>query len=246
MNGFRTLRLALSALILLVIPLAATLSGCAFKIIRPEVMTVRRAPDGKPEEMRYPLRIIVHDKESFWDAHQIKSNLIGLSDLSAVHTLDLVIDAVTPGPDKRPLENSIEWIKNQYAKLPRWAPVNIVGRLFWAMGLEKSSYGRRAVFIPRIVYLIDWVRFTVGELNRVAGHAVPWNGGLIPKRWTAASDRGMDWAENSVIASYIRIAQGIDWGLDKSLDGGEWCWQKTVWAFAVPFVRPPKSEPSKP
>ena len=227
-------------LIALAIALVAVLSGCAFRIIPPETMTVYRAPDGKPEQIHYPMQVVVHDRESFWDGHQIKDNIFGLSDLEVVRVLDMLADLPNPGPERRPIENAIEWIKNQYAQLPPWPPVNIAGGLFEALGLEKTSiltaYGRRGLSIPQLIYLLHWVRASMGELNRTAGYAIPGQDGWIPKKWLAAPNRAMDRTEDALIGSYIWIFQGLDWCMDVAISGGEWGWQQTVWTVAVPFV----------
>ncbi|MHC4510362.1 MAG: hypothetical protein ACYTAO_15650 [Planctomycetota bacterium] len=180
--------------------------------------------------------VLVHDEDSFWDAHQIKNNILGLTELEVVRVLDITLDTLTPGPERRPVENGIEWTKNQYAKLPPWAGVVIVRELFWAMGIEKLCLARGSGFFPRVVYLTDWLQTTLGEMNRVAGYAVPGQETLIPRKWTATPNRGVDWAQSRVMGAYIFLYQGLDWCLDKTIAGGEIVWQKTVWLVVTPVV----------
>ena len=96
-------RMILVALILL------GASGCAFSVVRPQPLIVGSEKAGNLRVVKYPAYVLVHDSESFWDAHQIKDNLVGLGQVEVVHSLDLAVDGITPGPRHRPLENSIEW-----------------------------------------------------------------------------------------------------------------------------------------
>lgn len=183
----------------------------------------------------YPMRVIVHDEDAFWDAHQIKSNLVGLLEFEVVRAVDVVIDLAAPGPERRPVENSIEWGKNQFARLPDSAPKTIVGELFWALGIEKASYGRGVGFFPRLVYITEWLQISAGELNRVAGYANPWQETLIPKSWTSAPNHGIDWAQNGLIGAYIFVVQGLDWCADEIIDGGEAAYKGVVWIVVRPW-----------
>jgi hypothetical protein len=108
-------------------------AGCAFKVVRPAPLVVESPETGEVRVVKYPAYVVVHDSDSFWDAHQIKDNLIGLTEAEVIHWIDVAADGITPGPDHRPLENSIEWTKNSYAQLPDCAPVRIVGGLFSAL-----------------------------------------------------------------------------------------------------------------
>ncbi|KPL08921.1 hypothetical protein AMJ85_07515 [candidate division BRC1 bacterium SM23_51] len=224
-----------AGLLVLLVCMLGTISGCVCKVIPPETVTVRSAPDGELHTFEYPLMVIVHDENSVWDAHQIKNNIIGLTELEAVRILDILSDILTPGPEHRPIENAIEWIKNQYAKLPPCAPVTIVRELFWAMGFEKLSPTRGSGFFPRVIYLTDWLQITLGEMNRVAGYAIPGQDTLLPRTWTARPNDGVDSAQNGLMGAYIYLYQGLDWCLDKTIAGGEIVWQKTVWLVLVPW-----------
>lgn len=225
--------IGMAGLPLLLAAMMATGAGCAFKVIPPETVTVHRAPDGEPHTIRYPAQVIVHDDESFWDWHQIKFNLVGLTDLEAVRIVDILADILTPGPERRPAENAIEWVKNEYAKLPPYGPVKIVGELFWAIGLEKASYGRGIGFFPRIIYVTEWFQVSMDEMNSVAGFLLLNREALIPKKWTAAPNRGVDWTQSRALGLYIYLFQGLDWCTDKAIDGAEFAWQKTVWLAAT-------------
>lgn len=220
-------------------------SGCAYKIVRPETVTVYRAPDGKPEQIHYPMKVVIHNSGALWDPHMVKCNLIGMVEVELVRVLDAAIDILAPGPERRPIENGIEWTKNQYAKLPRCAAVNILGGFFYAMGAERLSYSRQTVFLPRFVYLFHWFREIAGEMNRVAGYAVPGQDTLIPKKWVAGPNRAVDRGENAVAGAYVWFNQGWDWCLEQGIWGGEWVWGSTVWVCARPFVREAKPVSAK-
>ena len=217
--------------------------GCA-SVVCPPPLIVGSAETGDLRVVKYPAYVRVHDSQSFWDAHQIKDNLFGLTEGEIVHWLDRAADGVTPGPANRPLENSIEWIKNSYAQLPDCAPVRIVGGLFSAVGIEKTtvlSGASRIVMAPadpvsyfvftRAIYLTDWVQETLGEVNAGAGHLVPWPGPFIPLAVTAPANRGVDWAQGGAIAVYVQVIHKASTGLDYAIDGCETVWGDVVWCF---------------
>jgi hypothetical protein len=219
-------------------------AGCAFKVVRPAPLVVGSAETGDIRVVKYPAYVLVHDSDSFWDAHQIKDNLIGLTEGEVVHWLDLAVDGVTPGPNHRPLENSIEWIKNSYAQLPDCAPVRIVGGLFAALEIEKTTLitgATKIAYAPadplsyfvvtRVVYLTDWVQETLGEVNTAAGYIAPWPGSFIPRAATAPLNRGADWAQSGAIALYVQVFHKVSVGLDSALDGCEAAYGAVVWCF---------------
>lgn len=227
---------------------AATLllggTGCAFKVVRPPPLEVGSAENGPVRVVHYPAYILVHDSESFWDAHQIKDNLLGLADGEVVFWLDRTLDAMTPGPRHRPLENSIEWIKNSYAQLPDCAPVRIVDGFFSAVGIEKTTLLNGATKIAvmpaeplsyfvftRAIYLTDWGQETLGEVNAAAGQLVPWPGPFVPLVVTAPVNRGVDWAQSGAMTLYIWAFREVSNGLDSTIDGGEAAWGRVVWCF---------------
>ncbi|MFH1741693.1 MAG: hypothetical protein ABIH23_22025 [bacterium] len=219
-------------------------AGCAFKVVRPAPLIVEPSETGEGRVLEYPAYVLVHDSESFWDAHQIKDNLIGLSEGEVVHWVDLTVDGVTPGPSHRPVQNSIEWTKNSYAQLPDCAPVRIVGGLFSALSIEKTTLvagATRIAFAPtdpmsyfvftRVIYLTDWVQETLGEGNTAVGYLAPWSGPFIPSVVTAPVNRGVDWTQNGAIALYVHVFHKVSVGLDYAIDGGEAAWGRVVWCF---------------
>ena len=226
--------------------LMAPLAACAFKIIPPHTVTVQRAPDGEPHTLHYPVQVIVHDEESFWDLHQIKNNVIGLADLEAVRVVDILADLLVPGPERRPVENGIEWIKNRYAELPPYGPVKIIGELFWAIGPEKAAANRGTFFFPRVIYVTEWLQVLFGELNSMSGFLFINRETLIPRKWTAVPNRGVDWAQSRLIGLYVYLFQGIDWCLDKAIDGVEAAEQKCIWLAVAPFFRNKENQPNEP
>ena len=220
-------------------------TGCAYKVVRPPPLVVGSAYGGELRVVKYPAYVLVHDSESFWDAHQIKDNLIGLTEGEVVHWVDLAIDGMTPGPKHRPVENSIEWIKNSYAQLPDCAPVRIVDGLFSALGIEKTTliHGAEIAYAPadplsyfvftRVIYLTAWVHETLGEVNTAAGYLAPWPGTFIPQAATAPVNRGVYWAQKGSISLYIRIFHKLSVGLDNTID----CFQAAYGGVVGVFVR---------
>ncbi len=219
-------------------------AGCAFKVVRPPPLVVGSAEGGNVRVVKYPAYILVHDSQSNWDLHQIKDNAVGLTEGEVVHWLDMGIDGVTPGPPGHPIENGIEWIKNNYAQLPDCAPVRVVGGLFYALGLEKItllSGATKIIWAPtdpisylavlRVIYLTDWVQETLGEVNTGAGHLVPWPGPFVPLAVTAPVNRGVDWAQYGSVELYIYVVHKISVGLDDALDGCESAYGGVVWCF---------------
>jgi hypothetical protein len=212
-------------------------AGCITRVLRPDPLFVPDASTGEPKKVTYPVVVIAHDPDSFWDWHQIKDNLIGLGELEAVRVLDLGADAVTPGPETRPFESAIEWIKSEYASLPRWAPFNILGGLFSALGLEKTCVNRVLGFFPRIIYVTDWIQDSLGELNRLAGHLIPWPGQdrLIPSSVTALFSSGVDGLERWSLGAYVFVVWTLDEAVDKLVDAGEGAWAGIVWVVVAPW-----------
>ncbi|MGB9407303.1 MAG: hypothetical protein WCA89_07185 [Terracidiphilus sp.] len=217
-------------------------------MVQPPPLVVGSAYGGAVHVVKYPPYVLVHDSESLWDAHQIKDNLIGIFQLDVVHSLDLMIDGVSPRPHRRPLENGVEWIKNRYAQLPDCAPVRIVGGLFRALEIEKLTVLGGAVPIAvdpdtaisyfsfvRVVYLTDWVHQTLGEMNAAAGHLVPWKGPFIPLAATAPLSRSVYWAQNGAITLYIKVIHKVDAGLDTVIDFGERAWGRVIWICVRPL-----------
>ena len=228
------------------LPIAALLiaacSGCAYRIVRPPPLVVTSPETGTKRTVQYPSYVLVHDSFAFWDAHQIKDNLIGLTEGDVVHWVDLAADSMTPGPEIRPVENRIEWIKNGYAQLPDCAPVRIVGGLFSAVGIEKTTVltgATRIAMAPtdpvsyfvftRVIYLTDWAQETLGEVNTGAGHLVPWPGPLVPQTVTAPANAGVDWAQSGAISLYVYVFHKVSVGLDYALDGCEAAYGGVVW-----------------
>lgn len=220
--------------------------GCSYQVVRPPPLVVGSAEGGEVRVVKYPAYVLVHDSESFWDAHQIKDNLIGLTEGEVVHWVDMAIDGVTPGPEHRPVENGIEWIKNSYAQLPDCAPVRVVGGLFSALGIEKTTLLLGATriagaptdpisyfVVTRVIYLTDWVQETLGEVNTAAGYLAPWPGPFIPRAVTAPVNRAVDWAQNGAIMLYVYVVHKVGVGLDHALDGCEAAWGGVVkaWRF---------------
>ena len=217
-------------------------SGCV-SVVQPPPLAVGAEGNGEARVVEYPAYIVVHDSESLWDAHQIKDNLIGLTDGEVVHWIDLGIDTVTPGPKNLPVENSVEWIKNSYAQLPDCPPVRIVDGLFSALGIERTTLINAATIamyptdpisyfaFTRVVYLTDWVQETLGEANAGAGHLVPWEGPFVPLAATAPENRAADWAQSGSIALYVYVFHKISIGLDSAIDGCESAWGSMAWCF---------------
>ncbi|MDQ7779841.1 MAG: hypothetical protein RDV41_09040 [Planctomycetota bacterium] len=221
-------------------------AGCAFKVVRPPPLVVGSAETGEIRVVRYPAYVLVHDSESLWDAHQIKDNLIGLTEGEIVCWVDMAADGIAPGPPSRPVENSIEWIKNSYAQLPDCAPVRIVGGFFSALGIEKTTLllgATRTAYAPtdpmsyflftRVVYLTDWAQETLGEVNTAVGYLVPWPGPFIPGVVTAPVNSAVDWAQNGAIMLYVNVFHKVSVGLDSAIDGFEAAWGGVVevWLF---------------
>ncbi len=229
-------------------------SGCAYNIVRPPPLVVKSPETGAERTVQYPAYVLVHDSYSFWDAHQIKDNIIGLFDGEVVHWIDLPLDAVIPGPERHPVETGIEWIKNSYAQLPDCAPVRIVDGLFSALGVEKLtvvSSARIAIapadplsyfLFTRVIYLTDWVQDSLGEVNSGLGYLAPWPGPFIPYVVTAPVNSGVDWAQSGALTLYIYAFRQISVGLDDTLYGGEWVWGKVVSVF-VREGQPVNQEP---
>ena len=122
-------------------------AGCAYKVVRPLPLVVEASERSVAHTVNYPAYVVVHDSSSFWDAHQIKDNVFGLTQGEVVHWVDHVLDLASPGPRRRPWAHGIEWIKNSYAQLPDRAPVRIVGGLFSALRIEKTT----VLSVPKIV-----------------------------------------------------------------------------------------------
>lgn len=218
-------------------------AGCAFKVVRPAPLVVESPETGIVGVLKYPAYVVVHDSDSFWDGHQIKDNLIGLSEGEVIHWIDLGVDGLTPGPPHLPLENGIEWTKNTYARLPDCAPVRIVGGLFSALFAEKTTLvsGARIASAPtdpvsyfvftRVIYLTDWVQETLGEANTGAGYLAPWQGPFIPQAATGPVNKGVDWTQSGAIALYVHVFHKVSGGLDYAIDGGEAAWGGLVGYF---------------
>lgn len=222
-----SLRCALAGALLLL------LTGCTVQIVRPDPLLAVR--DGEAVWIHYAPTAVVHDEYAFWDLHNIKNNVVGLTEFEVVRTADMLLDTLIPGPERRPVENGIEWVKNEYARLPPCAPVNIVGGLFQAIGPEKLCYGRQEEFFPRFVYLSDWVQETLGECNRVAGYAAPWGDRFIPPRIADPGNRAVDWAQNGLIGAYLYVVQFISVAVDRGIDHVE----AGVGAAISATLRPP-------
>jgi len=209
------------------------LSGCAFRIVPRETMEVHEASGGQPEVLRYPLKALVHDDESFWDLHQAKDNIAGLTEFEVVRMADLIADTAMPGPERRPVENSIEWFKDQWAKLPQIPPVRLVGELFWALGIEKTCYVRSESFFPRIIYLTEFAQQAMIESNNMLGYVILQRDGFVPSGWTDPSNRGVDWAQSRLLGLYTWLFQELDWCLDQLLYGAEMAWAEAIRATVV-------------
>lgn len=221
--------------------------GCAFKVVRPSPLVIKSLETGEERVVKYPAYVMVHDSASLWDAHQIKDNIIGLTEGEVVHWVDIAVDGITPGPQHRPLENSIEWTKNSYAQLPDCAPVRIVGGFFSALFVEKTTLltgATKIVYAPtdpmsyfvftRVIYLTDWIQETLGEVNTGAGYLVPWKGPFIPRVATAPINQGVDWTQSGAIALYVNVFHKVSVGLDYTIDGCEKAWGGVVWCFVWP------------
>lgn len=242
--------------------LMLTCAGCAFKVVHTPPLIVTDPQTGVVRVVNYPAQILVHDDQSLWDVHQIKNNIVGLFDGEFLHWVDVGLDAVIPGPDREPVENGIEWIKNEYAQLPDCAPVRIVGGFFSAFGIEKTTVlgAYRIARAPkepisyfavtRVVYLSDWVQDTVGEVNTGLGHLVPWEGSFVPSFMTAPINDAMDWMQFGAIEGYLWAFRELNIGADNALYGWEWCWGGTVSLFvdtAEPVDQAPAQDaPAKP
>jgi len=237
-------------------------AGCAFKVVHTPPLVVTDPQTGVVRVVNYPAQILVHDDQSLWDVHQIKNNIVGLFDGEFLHWVDVGLDVVLPGPDQLPLQHGIEWIKNEYAQLPDWAPVRIVGGFFSAFAIEKTTVlgAVRIARAPkepmsyfvftRVVYLTDWLQDTVGELNTGLGHLVPWEGSFVPGFVTAPINSAVDWMQFGAIEGYLYVFREINIGLDNALYGWEWCWGGSVSLFvdtAVPVDQAPSQDaPAKP
>ena len=227
-----------------VAPVLLLCAGGCVTVVQPPPLVVGSEDAGGVHVVNYPSYLLVHDSASWWDAHQIKDNLIGLTEGDVVHWMDLSADSLTAGPDNHPVENSVEWIKNSYAQLPDCAPVRIVGGLFSAVGIEKTTVltgVTRIALAPtdpvsyfvftRVIYLTDWAQETLGEANAGAGHLVPWSGPMIPRRVTEPANAGVDWAQSGAIALYVYAFHKASVGLDYALDGCEAAYGGVVWCF---------------
>lgn len=227
---------------MVIAPLLLGGGGCV-SVVRPPPLVVGSEDAGNVRTVNYPAYVLVHDSASFWDAHQIKDNLIGLTEGDIVHLVDLTGDDLTSCPADHPVESSIEWIKNSYAQLPDCAPVRIVGGLFSAVGIEKTTVinGVEIAMAPtdpfsyfvftRVIYLTDWVQKTLGEVNAGAGHLVPWPGSCIPKSMTAPVTSGVEWTQSGAIALYVYVFHKVSVGLDYAIDGCETAYGGVVWCF---------------
>jgi hypothetical protein len=223
--------MARSCLLLLFLLL---LSGCTYKVVRPQPLTIGSPETGGVRIIHYPAHIVVHDSHSAWDAHQLKDNIMGVRDLELVRVVDFGLGAVTP--DERPTETGIEWIKNRYAQLPDCAAVRIVDGLFSALGLEKLPIGDPSdpltyFAVTRVVYLTDWLQETVGEFNTLGGYVNPWSDALVPHVATQPLNTGMDWLQAGAIAGYVQIFRYLNIGADYVIDAGESAWGGVVWCF---------------
>jgi hypothetical protein len=130
------------------------------------------------------------------------------------------------------LEDSAEWIKNTYAKLPDCAPVRIVGgfsaleaektTLIGAVNIASSPTEPVSYFVfTRVIYLTGWVQDTLGEVNTDLGYLAPWPGPFIPHILTAPLNRGVNWTQKNAIALYIYVFHNVSTGLDYVIDGYE-------------------------
>ncbi|MFZ4394367.1 MAG: hypothetical protein ACOYOU_01925 [Kiritimatiellia bacterium] len=225
-------------------PLLLLVGGGCVSVVRPPPLIVGSAETGAVRVVNYPAYIMVHDSAYCWDAHQIKDNAIGLTEGEVVHWVDLTADGLTPGPANKPVENSMEWIKNSYAQLPDCASVRIVGGLFSAVGIEKTTLltgATRIAMAPtdpvsyflftRVIYLTDWVQETLGEVNAGTDHLVPWPGQPLPKTVTSPANAGVDWAQSGAIALYVYVFHKVSVSLDYALDGCEAAYGGVVWCF---------------
>jgi hypothetical protein len=231
----------IAALAALVAGLAST--GCAFTVVRPAPLYIGSAERGNQRTVHYPAYVLVHDSESVWDAHQIKDNIVGLSEGEVVHWADLGADALTPGPPRTPIQHFILWSSDRYAELPDCAPVRIVGGFFSALGLDKTTLLSGATriaaapgdpvsyfVVTRAVYLVDWSRTTVGELNTGAGRLAPWPGTFVPQAISAPINHGVEWTEFGVVTLYIRLFRGINNAVDNVITGCENAYGGVVYA----------------
>lgn len=218
--------------IVLPVMLSLWFTGCAFKVVRPETILVKVPETGETEIIEYPAYVITHDSDSPWDAHQIKNNIVGFLDLEIVRILDITIDLLIPFREQRPIENSIELVKNSYAQIPDCIPVRVIGGFFRALGIEKLCISRASFyFFPRLVYLTDWVQETLGEVNIAAGYIAPWRGAFVPKTATKPLNDGVDWAQSSAIGIYIRILHQLNSFADHVIDSGESAWAGIIRLF---------------
>jgi len=215
-------------------------AGCAVRIIPPYEVTVYSVGDGAPRRIVYPAEVIVHDDHAFFDLHNIKSNLFGLTDLELVRLADLAADF--PDRDVRPFRTSIDWIRHQFARLPDCAATRIVGGFFWALGADRYSYGRDQLFLPRFIYLTNWAQMSLGELNRVAGYAVPYQETLIPRAWTHPLNAAVDWGQTRAIGLYLYVLQTGNEYLEWGITGIEECAKVAVWLAVAPWMKPLPAE----
>ncbi len=218
-------------------------TGCAFTVVRPAPLVVGSDETHNLRIVKYPAYVLVHDSESNWDAHQIKDNIVGLTEGEVVHWLDLAADAVVPFHHPRPIEHGIDWIKNSYAQLPNCAPVRIVDGFFSAIEIDRTtavSGGTRIASAPsdpisylgllRVIYLTDWLQDTAGEVNTGLGYITPWPGPFIPKPVTRPINAGVDYAQFGVVTLYIRLFRKVDAGVNSLIDGCEHAWGGLVYA----------------
>lgn len=230
MNGKLLLSRIQGSAILLLLLLGG--AGCAVTMVEPPPLVVEASASGNSRIVHYPPQYVAHDSESFWDLHQLKDNAVGLLEMDVVWLADLGLDSLTPGPERRPVEHQIEALKNGYARLPDCAVVRVVGDLFAALGIEKTSLGRRDWwFLPRLVYLTDWGQNTLGELNTSAGHCVFLSGPLIPPAATAPANKGVDWLQSRSLGLYSYVLVKLNHGTDSAISGGESAWGNVVGIF---------------
>ena len=194
----------------------------------------------------------INDDESMFDLHTLKDNLFGLMELEVVRLLDLILDTLTPGAPVRPLDTGIQGIANGYSTLPDCGPKRTVGNLFDALGIHKLSYSRQLGFVPRIVYLIDWIQSDIfGALNRGGAWCkyTYWYKSpeeqavdqLIPRWVFGWLNWGVDRGEEGLLVSYVFVLEKLNFGLDKGISGIEWgvnglC-NGTCWVFTLGKTR---------
>ena len=212
-------------------------TGCLTSVVRPEPLVIQDPLTGETKTVRYPLVVITHDPNSFWDWHQIKDNILGLMELEGVRIFDVCADTLLiPGEEARPLENGIEAFKNAYSRLPRIAPFNTIGEFFSALGLEKTCFNRGPLFFPRIVYMTDWVQNTLGDADHIAGTIVLDRDTLFPSSITTPLGHGVNWMQKRSLGNiYVFILWTLDELADEAIDVGEAAWGKAVWCIVAPW-----------